>query len=408
MKKLKLDENITKDLSKSAADSFGGNIKMIDISEIKPHKENFYSLCDIEVLAEDIERQGLKHNLVVAPDIDGGYYIISGHRRFEAVSLLYRENRGSSRFLPCFVTAKKTDDEALQDLIMLNATSRIISDSEMLKQYEHLKRIFESKKENGEKFGRIRERIAEILNISNTQVARIENVENNAIEQVKNAIENGEMSISTANEIAKLDENEQVELIENKPFSEIKHKDVKERIKRKNVLNRTQNSEVGETEKNVLNRTQNSDVDETEKNVLNWTQNSDVDETEKNVLNWTQNSDVDETEKSQNSIQKVTDENGFEYSDSLETYQNNSETYGEDFEKSVKFDPISDKKTTVENFNVESKIENSEKNVDISFQLSTKKIEMLTEFLERVLMFADSSAELDVVTELIEKVNICR
>lgn len=97
----------------------------------------------------------------------------------------------------------------------------------MWKSYEIVDRILKNKKSKGEKFGRVRDKLAEYLGVSTSQVKKIQNIDNNAIEPVKNAIENGELSISTANEIAKLDENEQEELIEKSDLNTIRHKDVK-------------------------------------------------------------------------------------------------------------------------------------------------------------------------------------
>ena len=67
-RKLIIDTSIATDIKSAASDSFKDNIKMIEIGKIKESMDNFYSLSDIEILAEDIERQGLKHNLVVVED----------------------------------------------------------------------------------------------------------------------------------------------------------------------------------------------------------------------------------------------------------------------------------------------------------------------------------------------------
>ena len=86
MAKRQISTAISADLKAASADSFADNIKMLDVSEIMPNKDNFYTMSSIELLAEDIERQDLKHNLVVAKDKNSDkYWLISGHRRFEAV-----------------------------------------------------------------------------------------------------------------------------------------------------------------------------------------------------------------------------------------------------------------------------------------------------------------------------------
>jgi ParB family chromosome partitioning protein len=202
MPKREFAATITNSMKTAVSGSFADNIKMIDIGKLVPHRENFYSLSDVELLADDIERQGLKENLVVRENEDGFYTVISGHRRRQALILLINEKRLSTRLVPCYINPAKSEDEELQDLIMLNASTRIISDSEMLEQYERLKVIFEKKKANGENI-RMRDKIAEVLKVSNGQVAKIENVVKNAAPEVKKAVADGDMSLSKANEVTK-------------------------------------------------------------------------------------------------------------------------------------------------------------------------------------------------------------
>ena len=74
--------------------------------------------------------------------------------------------------------------------------------------------------------GRIRDKIAELLRVSPAQVGKLDNIKHNAIAEVDEAVKSGEMSISTANEIAKLAPEKQQEIIAEKP--KITHKEVKE------------------------------------------------------------------------------------------------------------------------------------------------------------------------------------
>lgn len=235
-RKLSIDSAITTDIKSVASDSFKDNIQMIEIEKIKMNLDNFYSLSDIESLADDIERQGLKHNLVVVEDIDnaGTFFIKSGHRRFTAIQKLVSENRYGSNYIPCLVDGIKSKDEMLLDLIMLNATTRVMSDSELYKQYEVLKDTLERIKADGIKIkGRMREKLADALNVSAAQIGKIENIKHNAVEEVKDAVSNGDMTIATADSIAKLPEEEQEEMIAEKPVAEITSKDVKERKEKK-------------------------------------------------------------------------------------------------------------------------------------------------------------------------------
>lgn len=238
-RKRTIDTSIAADIKSAASDSFKDNIKMIEIETIKTSLDNFYSMSDVDILADDIERQGLKHNLVVVEDKNesGTYLIKSGHRRFAAIQQLVSENRYNSKYVPCLVDGSKTNDENILDLIMLNATTRVMSDSEIYKQYEVLKETLANLKANGDYKlkGRMRDKLAEALNVSSAQVGKIENIKHNAVEKVREAVANGDMSIATADTIAKLPEEEQVDIITEKPVTEITTKDVKEHKEKKSA-----------------------------------------------------------------------------------------------------------------------------------------------------------------------------
>ena len=163
-RKMKIDTSIAADIKSAASDSFKDNIKMIEIGKIKASLDNFYSMSDVDILADDIERQGLKHNLVVVEDSDehGTYFIKSGHRRYAAIQQLVSEGRYNSKYIPCLIDGSKTKDESILDLIMLNATTRVMSDSEIFKQYEVLKETLDNLKASGDYNlkGRMREKLA--------------------------------------------------------------------------------------------------------------------------------------------------------------------------------------------------------------------------------------------------------
>ena len=91
-KKFTFDDAITTDIKGAASNSYIDNIKMIKIADIETNAENFYSLPDIEDLAEDIDRQGLIHSLAVAKISSEKYKLISGHRRLTAIKLLVEKN----------------------------------------------------------------------------------------------------------------------------------------------------------------------------------------------------------------------------------------------------------------------------------------------------------------------------
>lgn len=229
-KRLNFDTAILNDIKSVAGDSFADSIKMIPIGKLRDNPENFYDISDLDTLVEDIDRQGLKTPLyVVASDNnEDEYTVISGHRRKAAVQQLINNGKYGTDKLPCYIGAKKNETEDMLDLIMLNATARVITDSETVKQYEKLEKIFKQLEAEGKKTqGRMRDKIAAAMNVSSAQVGKIENIQHNAIEEVKAAVDEGKMSISTANEVAKLEPEKQKDLVEKKKAENITHKEVK-------------------------------------------------------------------------------------------------------------------------------------------------------------------------------------
>ena len=220
-------------LNNIAATTSNMDIKMLDIDELHDSAENFFHVDRVEELAESILATGrVKENLIVTPIKDGdGYEIVSGHRRTAAVRLLLEKDEKSiSRKLPCMVLNYRDDEDKLIDLIMMNVTQRQMSDADLYTSYKKLNEIFQAKKEKGEKFGKFREKIAEILNVSASQVSKLQNIEKHAVPELKKAVENGEVSISTANEIARLDAEEQKSIAKSEELSDISTKEVKEKL----------------------------------------------------------------------------------------------------------------------------------------------------------------------------------
>ena len=226
--------NMFDNLKAVVANTLTDSIKMIDIDELHGSDDNFFIVSRVEELAEAILGQGgVKENLIVRPLESGGYEIISGHRRRAAVQYLIDQGENISHMLPCLVQNYDNEDSKLIDLILMNTSQRQLTDAELMQSYEAINNILKEKKNLGEKFGKTREKLAEILSVSPAQVGKLQNVDKNAIEPVKEAIKNGDISISTANEIAKLDEVSQKEIAAAGDLSEVKPKEVKKKAANK-------------------------------------------------------------------------------------------------------------------------------------------------------------------------------
>lgn len=206
-------KTLLSNLTAIAQNTQSNNIRMIDIDELHASEDNFFSIERIDEFAATILGQGgVKDNLLVTPLESGGYEIISGHRRTAAVRYLLEHGEAISRLLPCLVQKYESEDERLLDLVLMNVSTRQLSDQELWRSYRMIDEYLKKKKEAGERFGKMREALADKLGVSPAQVSKLQNVAAHAIEPVQEAVANGSLSIHAANEIAKLDETQQEEL----------------------------------------------------------------------------------------------------------------------------------------------------------------------------------------------------
>nr|WP_278678184.1 ParB/RepB/Spo0J family partition protein [Clostridium paraputrificum] len=206
-----ISKNVKKVTELEAKEGF--KIQYLDINKIHRSEKNFYEIIDIDDLAEDIKINGLNHNLVVRPCNDGTYELISGERRFTALSKLVLEGHKQFINIPCKVV-ELNDIDAEIVLIQANAQTRELSESEKLKQVNRLQELYKTKKANGEPVGRIRDAIAKDLNLSTTQVGRYERINNSLIPELKELLDQGNLSTSNASEFSTLSEESQKGILE--------------------------------------------------------------------------------------------------------------------------------------------------------------------------------------------------
>lgn len=78
-------------------------LKRIPVEQLVANPKNFYHVRDVEKLAGLIAVSHHVDPLVVMPQDDGTYMIVSGHRRTAAWKLLLERGTVSDHTLPCFV-----------------------------------------------------------------------------------------------------------------------------------------------------------------------------------------------------------------------------------------------------------------------------------------------------------------
>lgn len=174
-------------------------LKQIFYKDIEKNPDNFFLINDVNSLADSIENLGVQNPLLVIEKGDGKYMLISGHRRLEAIKILVEE-RDIEKFedVPCIVLPSDMPDY-MQDMILIetNTETRNLTDGEILEAVSRLKINFEKAKENGKPFaGKVRDLIAERMNISARTAQKYITIDQHADEETKEALKSGEKSMN--------------------------------------------------------------------------------------------------------------------------------------------------------------------------------------------------------------------
>ena len=201
----------------AVSNSDSPRITMIPITELRPNGGNFYDTSNIGDLVDSIELNGLLEPLCVFRRAQGtgSYVIFSGHRRYLALHLLYKKDRARWNEVPCIVFPDPHD--ANRETVMLihaNSTGRILSNWEKAEQARRLKEALVAMREGGAELpGRIRDLVAEEMQMSASKLARLEAIGNNLkFPGFADAWRDGKLGESVAYEISKLPMDKQMDV----------------------------------------------------------------------------------------------------------------------------------------------------------------------------------------------------
>ena len=185
-------------------------IEYIEEPRISGDDDNFYSIEGIEGLAANIELVGLQQPLRVRPDPDaeGGYIVVSGHRRLTAIRTICKHDEPEKwKTVPCIVERGELSP-AMRELrlIMANSDTRRMSGAEIAEQAERLTECLSALREEGVEFeGRTRDMVADILNVSKTRLATVKVIKEKLHERLKDMYDAGNIPESTAYRLARED-----------------------------------------------------------------------------------------------------------------------------------------------------------------------------------------------------------
>lgn len=202
----------------------------VNLDEMVPSENNFYSMDSIEELGKSILMVGLQQPILLGR-VEGQYRIISGHRRRAA--LMWLVSQGYEEFEQVESICTEMSETMFNlSLIVGNAFTRKLTDCDLLVQEQRLKDALVKAREAGEIEikGKLRDCIAELMDISSTKVAQIEAINNNLVDEVKEEVMKGQVTFSSAYEMSKLEEEKQKEVLEQVKSKEVLGKDIKQMV----------------------------------------------------------------------------------------------------------------------------------------------------------------------------------
>jgi len=198
-------------------------VQDILLSELHPFKNHPFKILDDESMdktVESVREFGVLTPAIVRPRDEGGYEIVSGHRRCHASEIAGKET------LPCII--RNLDDDAATILMVdANLQREELLPSERAWAFkmklDAMKRLAgRPSKENASQIGthlRSDQILAEETGISRNQIQRYIRL-TNLLPEILDMVDNKQIGFNPAVELSYLDEDEQRRLLEAMDFSQ--------------------------------------------------------------------------------------------------------------------------------------------------------------------------------------------
>lgn len=209
-KKFNLAELMGEAVSKSNTGEM--RVEQILLVEIEENENNSYSQNDIDELAESIKVIGLQQPLVVRRKPEGGYLLLAGHRRRNALALLDRKTA------PCIVLDADLDP-SIQTLILHWTNTMARGGGGLTAEYtgqaaKEIEAALKDLQTRGvvELPGKLRTYVAEVLKTSEAQIARAKAIDNGLTKAWQGDFKCHRINDSAAYELSQCDADLQREL----------------------------------------------------------------------------------------------------------------------------------------------------------------------------------------------------
>ena len=198
-------------------------VQQIQLDEIHPFKDHPFKVLDDELMQQTIDsimQVGIVNPTIIRPDPNGGYEMVSGHRRLHAAAQVGLQT------IPAIVR-DLTDDEAVLLMVDSNLQRETISPMERAHAYKMKlealrhqgKRAEPISPQVGEKSNWAVSLVADEAGSSRSQVQRfIRLTELNP--QLQDMVDNKEIAVNPAVELSFLTEEEQVQFLDAMEYSQ--------------------------------------------------------------------------------------------------------------------------------------------------------------------------------------------
>lgn len=227
----------------SSSDRSAGKIIEIPLGDLAENDKNFYDTSDLDELVKSIALNGLIEPIIVMPepdaDVGARYRILSGHRRFKAFSVLHGESPAKYSAIPAIV--REVGNEIVEELLLIeaNRSTRVMSSADVMHQVERYTELLARLKDAGVEIpGRLRDNVAEAMQISASRIARLNVIRTKLIPDYMAEFESGQIRETVAYELARLlpDYQQRIRAVHKKTKSSLFESDVKRAGERLNVF----------------------------------------------------------------------------------------------------------------------------------------------------------------------------
>lgn len=185
--------------------------------DLIPSKDNFYSTEDTEKLKQSIRALGILQPLLIE-ERDGKDYLLAGHRRRKCCLELIKEGLERFKRIPCVykpkieLSAETETDEIVRKMVIIQSnTYREKTDWEKMTESLQMEELVKELREKTDLEGKTREIVSDLIGVSSTQIGRYHSISSNLSGELMEAFKKNKLNVSTAAELAGLNEKYQNE-----------------------------------------------------------------------------------------------------------------------------------------------------------------------------------------------------